>query len=335
MIGQDFRKFVAPVDIKIWDDYVADICKRAVKLSCDLRVGRPDGFLFYVQLTGIRMKADPDLPVEPSGFVARMMITDITERKRSEEELKKAYKQLKETEQKLIQSEKMAAVGRFSSWVAHEVKNPLGIMLGGLEFLEKRIGLGDAEVCQALATVKDAVLRTNSILESLLHYTKPSDLKIEIVDASEIAGFIVGMVKTRASLANIVIDTEMEPGLNIPADKNQMDQALFNIVNNSMEAMPKGGKILLKVYKAVVPELSTEDMSCVIEVGDTGRGIPKDNISRVAEPFFTTKERGVGTGLGLFIARKIIDSHNGTILIESTEGKGTVVKIVLPMAQQK
>ena len=96
--------------------------------------------------------------------------------------------------------------------------------------------------------------------------------------------------------------------------------------------MPKGGKIIFKTYKAIIPELSDKHMSCVIEVIDTGTGISQDNMPRITEPFFTTKERSVGTGLGLFIANKIIEGHNGKLLIESKEGKGTTVKIVLPLA---
>lgn len=330
LIKQEFKKFVAPADIELWDKHITGVCQNGAKQSCDLRIGRPDGFVFYGQITSVRMEL-PAVGDQPPSFALRTMMTDITIRKRMEEDLRKAYKQLKETQQALIQSEKMSALGRFSILIAHEVKNPMGIMLGGLEFLETKLPHGDDDAEKTIKTVKDALLRANFILESLLHYAHPADLKLEAVNASDIVKIVLDMVTRKASLANITIDTEIAQGLQISVDKNQMHQALFNIVMNAMEAMPNGGKISFKTYKAIIPELSSKDMSCVIEVDDTGSGISQENLTRLAEPFFTTKVRGVGTGLGFFITKMVVENHKGKLLIESSEGKGTAVKIVLPL----
>lgn len=226
----------------------------------------------------------------------------------------------------------MSAIGRFSANIAHEVKNPLAIILGGLEFLEAKLQHGDAEVEKMVKMIKGATLRANSILESLLHYARPSDLVQETVHVSEIVKLALDMVARKASLANITIETEFEQALQISVDKNQMHQAMLNIIMNSVEALPKGGKISIKAYKAIIPELSDKHDSCVVEIIDTGTGISQKSMPRIAEPFFTTKGKVVGTGLGLFITTKIIEGNEGKLLIDSREGKGTTVKIVLPLA---
>ncbi|MBU1037950.1 MAG: PAS domain S-box protein, partial [Candidatus Omnitrophica bacterium] len=266
-------------------------------------------------------------PQHHDGVVVGAVVTflDITERKKGEEALK-------DSQELLVQSEKMSAIGRFSAGIAHEVKNPLSIMLGGLEFLETKLPHGDEDSDKMVKVVKDAVLRANFTLESLIHYARPSDLIREMVEVSEIVNLTLGMVTRKAGLANITIDADFAQGMRVSVDKNQVHQALLNIIMNAMEAMPTGGNIAIKTFKAIMPEVSGEKSSCVIEVIDTGTGISQDNLIRVTEPFFTTKGSVVGTGLGLFITNKIMESHNGKLLIESTEGKGTVVKVVLPLA---
>ena len=149
LVRQNFKKFIALADTELWDKHTASVCRDGAKQNCDLRIDRPDGLTFYAQMTSIRMEL-PAVGDEPSNFGLRTIMTrpsfgmrtmmsDIIMRKRMEEDLKAAYKQLKETEQKLTQSEKIAAVGRFSGLIAHEVKNPMGIILGGLELLEKKL----------------------------------------------------------------------------------------------------------------------------------------------------------------------------------------------------
>lgn len=331
LINKKFNRFVFPEDAGLWDRYIANVFRLGTKQNCDLRLGRPDGFIFYVQITSIRVEF-PAARGQMAESIARTMVTDITARKKSEEELKKAYEQLKDTELQLVRSEKLAAVGRFSNLVAHEVKNPLGIALGGLELMETKSLCAGKDASATLFTVKNAILRANAILESLLHYSQPADLKIEAAGASDVVEPVADMMKEKACSANIDIDVECARDMRISIDKDQMCKALANIINNSVEAMPKGGRIIVRARKAIEPDLSGKHMSCVIEVIDTGVGISQENMARVTEPFFTTKERGIGTGLGLFIAKKIVDNHNGKLLIKSAEGNGTTVKLVLPLA---
>ncbi len=258
---------------------------------------------------------------------------DITERKAAEEALKKAYAELKETQQELIISTKMAVLGRFATGIAHEVKNPLGIILGGAEFLETKLPKTDKIVRETLAKIKESVLRADSILKSLLLYAKPSPVKIEKVPLNDLAREVSSLVGYKTFSENIKLKTELaEENIYTSADRNQIYQVIFNIAINSIDATPKGGEITIRTYKEKTGALLNGKPACVIEIADTGAGISQENMANIFEPFFTTKERTVGKGLGLFIAKTIVDNYGGEIIVDSVEGKGTDVKVAFPCA---
>jgi PAS domain S-box-containing protein len=267
------------------------------------------------------------------GYLAHMQ--DITRRKHAEEDLRKTYFQLKEAQDEFIQSEKMAALGRFASGIAHEVKNPLGVILGGVELLDRKLKKADADTKTALAKIKESVLRANNILLDLLQYAKPSKKKFESIELKEIISTVAPLIKFKIS-PNTVISLELaKERICCNADNNQMQQVILNVVLNAVEAMPEGGIVTIRTYTSKPSELFPGKKACVIEVIDTGTGISKEDMTKVSEPFFTTKIGRKGTGLGLFMARTMIANHGGKLLIESEKGKGTSVKIVLPLAKTK
>ena len=248
------------------------------------------------------------------------------------EDLKQTIEKLNHTQAQLIQSEKLAALGRFASGVAHEVKNPLGTILGGLEFLELKLPQNDADLTVAIKKIKDSTLRANDIVQNLLKFARPSELKTERSNPKDLIEDTLSLVKFRAPLSDIKISTDFaQEGIYIEVDKNQMLQVLFNIFMNAVEAMPKGGEIKIKTYKTDIPEFSPQKQACVIEIIDTGEGITQYNLSRLFEPFFTTKRDRRGTGLGLSMSKMIVEKHKGKLVIESEPGKGTGVKIILPI----
>ena len=114
-----------------------------------------------------------------------------------------------------------------------------------------------------------------------------------------------------------------------------MQQVIFNLLINSVDALPAGGEIKIKIYEKSIPELYLNQAACVIEIADTGIGISKDNLSRIFEPFFTTKRDKKGTGLGLSVAKMIVENHKGNLQVESEIGKGTVVRIILPESTER
>ncbi len=264
------------------------------------------------------------------------VIEDITERKSAEVLLRNAYMELKETQQELIQTEKFAALGRFSSGLAHEIKNPLAIVLGGAEFLELKLNKADEDALLALDKIKEATLRADNILRKLLEFARPSNLKLEEIAAENLINETLALFKYRVYLSSIEIKTQLEEGgILLTLDKNQIQQVLFNILINSAEGMPRGGEIKISVRKEPFTEFIPERLSCVIEITDTGEGISKVVLPKIFDPFYTTKKDKRGTGLGLYISKIIVNNHGGDIIVESEKGKGTTVKIILPIKERE
>jgi len=258
---------------------------------------------------------------------------EIKERRQAEEELKSAYAELKETQEKLIQSEKLAALGRFSAGISHEIKNPLGIILGGIGYLEKKLERADQDVQVAMGKIKEATQRANNILLGLLQFARPSELKVEKTKPEELIKATLSLLEYKIFLNNIKVKTNYQKeDIYIRIEKDQIQQVLFNILLNSVEAMPKGGRIEIGVYRDDSDHFSGKP-ACVIEVEDTGEGISKENQSKVYEPFFTTKRDKKGTGLGLSISKTIVERNEGRLLIESEEGKGTKIRLLFRLAQ--
>jgi len=255
------------------------------------------------------------------------------ERIKANQQLQQAYDELKKTQHSLVQTEKLAALGRFSSGIAHEVKNPLGIILGGIEFLEQKLTHLDKEAALAAKKIKEATLRADGILRNLLKFAMPSELKTETVGVKELVNDTIAFFKYRASLVNVDIITDFpKEDISIEADTNQMQQVLFNLLMNANEAISERGQIKVRIYKALPDEILQVKAACVIEITDTGSGIPPEHISRLFEPFFTTKREKKGTGLGLAISKMIIENHGGTLTLDSVLSKGTMAKVVLPLA---
>ena len=254
------------------------------------------------------------------------------EKERLEKEIKEAYVQLQEAQKELIQSEKLAALGTFSSGVAHEVKNPLAIILGGVEFLEMSLEEADEDSKMAIAKIKEAALRADTIIQGLLKFARPSEANLEKVRVDQLVTDTLSLMKYRCPLKNIKITTDYAKGITVQADKNQFQQVLFNVFLNAVEAMPKGGQIMIRTYPCSLNERAPSPDSCAIEIEDTGSGISPEHLTKLFEPFFTTKRDQKGTGLGLSIAKTIVTNHNGDFTIDSQLGKGTKVKIVLPQA---
>jgi hypothetical protein len=265
---------------------------------------------------------------------AVLVFQDITERKRAMDELKKAYSDLKKTQQELIQSEKLAALGRFSSGVAHEIKNPLGIILGGMEFLEGKLARAEKDVKIAVEKIKEATFRANTVVQGLLNFARPSELKTERVKPDELIKETLSLLAYKTPRSIIKVETHFsKEELYIEVDRNQMQQVFFNLLLNAIEAMPKGGVIEIRTKKRILSELSIEKFLCVIEIVDSGEGIPEENLQRLFEPFFTTKRERKGTGLGLSMAKLIVDNHQGNLEIESKPGEGTLARVILPLAR--
>lgn len=255
---------------------------------------------------------------------------DRSRRKVAEEELRRTTAELNDALSDLVQSEKLAALGRFSSGIAHEVKNPLGIILGGIEFLEVKLKQrsGD-ETRTALEKMKEAAVRAADIVDQVLKFAKPSELRLARTDPAEMVKEALSLFHYSDRAKNVQVETSFgAETLWVEIDKNQIQQVLFNLLSNAVDAMTDGGTIRV--------EISRMDVSgqgfCRIDVVDKGQGIVPQDMGRIFEPFFTTKRDRKGTGLGLSLAKSIVEHHKGVLKVESEAGKGTRASVILPMA---
>jgi PAS domain S-box-containing protein len=293
--------------------------------------GEPAGVLCVFYATSVKPANDDKKLL---GIIVSALGTE-EERIRANEKLKQAYDELKKAQYTIVQSEKLAALGRFSSGIAHEVKNPLGIILGGIEFLEQKLAKADKDSIIAAKKIKEATMRADSILRNLLKFASPSELKTGKVDIKDVVEETISFFKYRASLANVDIISEYpQECVLIDADKNLLQQVLFNLLVNASDAIDEKGQIRIKIYKTAPDEIIEGKPASVVEVVDSGEGISKENMSKLFEPFFTTKRDKKGTGLGLSISKMIVENHGGVLFFESVLGKGTVAKMVLPLAEE-
>ena len=256
------------------------------------------------------------------------------ERRKAEAALRRTEVELDEAQRSLVQSEKLAALGRFSSGIAHEMKNPLGIVVGGIEYLEVQEKKANADVQMVISKIKEAALRAAQIVDDILKFAKPSTLKLEVVDPNELVKDTIALFRYGVKSRRVDIGVEyFHEVMRVEVDKNRIQQVLFNLLANAVEALDGEGAVRVSVSK--LPRTKAfRAGACVMEVADTGVGIPPENLHRLFEPFFTTKRDQKGTGLGLSIAKTILEGHNGDLRIESKVGHGTRAKVVLPLADQ-
>lgn len=292
---------------------------------------------FYEYRQGQRRKV-----LEISGAVAHMgaqrpsavfVLRDVTESKEAEQALERAYAELKKMQRELIESEKLAALGRFASGLAHEVKNPLGIILSWAEFLERGGLCRDADAAAAIGHIKNSVKRADAIVRGLLQFARPAQLKKERARMEDLINDPLALLRDSLRLKNVAVETQWEgkAPLWVNADPRQMQQVFLNLLLNAAEAMPGGGRISIRTVLLGPPESGSGGRICSAEISDTGEGISKEDQMRLFEPFFTTKRDRKGVGLGLSVSKTIVENHQGYLQVESEPGKGTTVKVFLPL----
>ncbi len=230
---------------------------------------------------------------------------------------------IRELEQKVAISEKFAALGRLSAGIAHEIRNPLNSIRGFIQYFRKKLPL-DEEDYRYTDLMLTEVDRLNRVISRLLAYSKPREPRLALRSVDEVIDHCVRVVEREAGEAGVKIvraPGDGDPPL-VLMDTDQMTQLFLNILLNAIEATRDGGEVSVR-------HESHEDGRLTIVVGDAGEGIPRENLDKLFDPFFSTKKKG--TGLGLAIVKSIIEAHNGEIEVESEPGKGTRFMITLPM----
>lgn len=229
-------------------------------------------------------------------------------------------KDLNENEKKLRDSEKLSLVGEFAAGVAHEIRNPLTALKGFTQMIAENTDNESNK--RYLKIMSDEINRINFIVSEFMVLSKPHIVSCSLTDLSRSINNVITLLNTQAIINNIEIIPEfVGDRFFIKCEENQIKQVIVNLVKNSIEAMPQGGKITIKVEH--------KEPYLVISVIDNGIGIPEENIHLLGKPFYTTKSEG--TGLGLMVSKKIVQNHNGKFEMSSIPDEGTTVTISLPI----
>ncbi|MDP3177169.1 MAG: ATP-binding protein [Spirochaetaceae bacterium] len=243
-------------------------------------------------------------------------LEDITEKRRKEAQLRRA--------------ESLASLTTLAAGVAHEIKNPLGAISIRMQLIERalqgRESVEASAIARHLGVVDEEIDRLNKIVVDFLFAVRPMDVRLMEADAGELLGEIAEIISPEAERSSIMTEVAVAEGLpRVQMDSRLMKQAILNLVKNAIAAMPGGGRLGLAVER--------KDDDILISVNDSGVGIPEEDLPKIFEPYFTTKENG--TGLGLTITFKIVKEHRGEIAVKSRPGQGSTFTVSLPVPQKE
>lgn len=250
-------------------------------------------------------------------------------------DVKKANQELKQQQDQLIEAEKLSALGKLASGVAHEINNPMTSIMGYSELTVselKRQPFTEKETKECLEFVEIVLSeahRCQSIVQTLLQFGRRTKEETVLLDLNKPIEAALLVAKFHIGKSRVEIIKELAPGLpQISANANQLQQVFLNLIVNARDAMEKGGTLKITSRKI-------DDHWVEVSFADTGCGIPEDKLEMIFKPLYTTKEEGKGTGLGLSITQDIVERHKGKIEVKSIVGKGTTFTIQLPAAQKE
>ncbi|HKO60406.1 MAG TPA: ATP-binding protein [Pyrinomonadaceae bacterium] len=288
----------------------------------ELRNRARDGSIYWVDTTIV-----PFLNSEGKPYQYVAIRHDITQRKRAEEQVLQQAAELQRAAQ-------LSFVGELAAGLAHEIKNPLAGIQGGVDILIRRRDKNDPEL-EALEGMRHEVQRIDATVRALLDRARPRLVSVKVSSLTDIVKRAVNLA--RAQLTNTVSDTDgvniefetPDDPISISIDPAQIEDAVLNLIINAIEAVDANGRVRIRVAR--LPNDSDRDFEdqVIVEVSDNGRGISEQDLTRIFNPFFTT--RMGGTGLGLPAVRRIARAHGGRVDVDSTIGKGSTFTIRLPL----
>ena len=255
--------------------------------------------------------------------------------------LEEANLELRQAQEEIIRSEKLASVGRLASGVAHEIGNPIGIVLGYIDLL-KGNDLNKEERGDFINRIEKEIDRINKTIKNLLDFSRPPKGEVRAVSVHQIIVDMLDMLKPQPMMSDIQIMLDQGAKKDtVLADPDKLKQVFLNIVMNATDSLEvnqtKGGipNKMLSIRTSVVPESQSDRKGnsnrVKIEFIDNGPGIPAEDLNRIFDPFYTTKEPGKGTGLGLSVSLRIVEDMGGAIKAKSEKGKGSTMTVTLPI----
>lgn len=261
-------------------------------------------------------------------FLSAILVNRLaTENRLKTRRLSQAYEELSQAQAEVRRAERLAALGQLSAGLAHEIRNPLGVISASAELLSKKVSEADAVSREMADYIRSEVGRANALVTRFLDFARPSTPHRAVGQVNDVVRRAVGALEEshRPDSPAIQVETSLAELPRFSFDATLIESAVFNLLLNAAEAMDGGG--VIQVQTAI------EGESAAITVSDEGPGVPPDKLEDVFNPFFTTKPTGVG--LGLAMVSKFVDSHGGSITVENKSGSGATFRVLLPIQQDE
>ena len=245
-------------------------------------------------------------------------------------ELSDANKRLEATTKQLVVSEKLAAIGEITAGIAHEINNPMAVILGNVDVIRQELSGHIGEVETEFRLIDEQVHSVNVLVSKLLQFARPDEYSdfIELQIPDEILTDCLVLVQHLMTKVRIEVERDQNADGAISMNRTELQQVFINLIVNAIHAMPEGGVLRLSTGNKTVDDV----MGVAVCIEDTGNGMPKETLDKIFDPFFTTKQRE-GTGLGLSISQTIITRYSGEISVVSAEGVGTKFSVWLPISE--
>jgi signal transduction histidine kinase len=320
-------------------EFYAPSNRRAMILNSDIRSSRTyeidaklgvrNLMLVWIRQKGkvtgairVANKRSGDFTEEDARLLAILAnnVTVALENARLYSDLRGQMQEIRDAQEQLVQAAKLVAIGEVASNVAHEINNPLTTVLGYAQLIREEPDIKG--ISRDIDVIEKETLRAREIVRQLLEFSRKRSLNIAELDVNELLGNITDLTNIHTKDGNVKIIRDFGDVPAIRGDENQLKQVFINIVNNAIYAMQNEGELTICT--------SSNGGNVLVKISDTGEGIPRELLARIFEPFFSTKEEK-GTGIGLSVSYRVIQSHNGRIEVQSEEGKGTTFTVVLPV----
>jgi two-component system sensor kinase FixL len=312
LIGRNIQILMPPPMHDEHDDYIARYLetgqKRFLGTVREVPGLRKDGTIFQQEIAVMEIKLG-----RRRLFTAT--IRDLTERKRVEEALRRSERRVREAQE-------LASIGTLAAGLAHEVGTPMNVILGYAQMIQSAVE--DETLRQRAGIIREQIQRISKIIQTLLNFARPGKRRRSVVTLPEVVEESVSLLKERFRKRGVTVECDFEAVPELWADGEKLQQVLLNLCMNAVDAMPEGGTLRIRL----APH---GDSEVEIRVSDTGTGISPDELEHLFEPFYSTKDRREGTGLGLTVAKGIVFDHGGRIDVTSQIGKGSEFQIVLPV----
>ena len=304
LLGQNVSMLMPQPDRDEHDDYIKRYLetgeRRIIGIGREVRGRRKDGSVF-----------PHFLAVAEGSLAGKRVFTGLI----------RDLERLRQAEERARQAEQLAALSTITAGIAHDIGTPMTTMLGYAELLER--SAPDDKSRDRARHIVDQVRRVTDLLQTLLNIARPRRSEHESIAVADVLDHSVDFFREKLKGRGIVVERDYGPRPTVVADRDRLEQVFLNLIVNAADAMPDGGTLSVRI------ERPNEE---VVEIGieDTGVGIAPQHLDRIFDAFYTTKERGKGTGLGLLVSQRIVREHGGTLRVQSDLGKGTRFTITLP-----